>query len=53
MTMTKKTFNHAEKTYTAPLCTTSEIILEGVLCTSFKIDPSVDKENEIDPYYSL
>lgn len=35
MTMTKKTFSHAEKTYTAPICTTSEINLEGVLCSSF------------------
>ena len=39
--------------YTPPICTIADIVLEGVLCTSFKIDPSVDKENEIDPYNSL
>ena len=48
-----KTKNTIGVNYTPPLCTTSEIVLEGVLCTSFKIDPSVDKENEIDPYNSL
>ena len=36
MTMTKKPFNHAEKTYTAPICTTSEINPEGILCSSIE-----------------
>ena len=48
--MIKKQFNNAEGVYTAPLCTISEICQEGILCASFDIDPSVDEENEINPY---
>ena len=48
--MTRKTFNLAEVVYTAPLCQISEICQEGILCASFNIDPSVDEENEINPY---
>lgn len=51
-TMNTKNQNIGEN-YTSPLCTLLKVSNEGVLCTSFKIDPSVDKENEIDPYYSL
>ena len=48
--MIRKQVNSAEGVYTAPICTISEIQPEGILCVSFEIDPSVDGENEINPY---
>ena len=48
--MTRKTFNLAEGAYMAPICTTSEIVLEGVLCSSIQ---GFKKEFEYDPWASI